>query len=123
MRDQRNTARESPELAGKAVLSGRTDAECSVGELAATGARLSFSHPIILPRQFTLRFAGEDHRVTVVWQAGVSAGVRFQSPTRAYVPEQKKRFASGVGADEAAVLSAADHLPLRGRRLLARPHA
>jgi hypothetical protein len=93
MPNSRKSARQASKLQGKAVLSGRADVECSIRDLSQTGARLSFRNPIILPRQFTLQFASEDHRVTVVWQAGLFAGVRFQTPTRAYVPEQKKRFA------------------------------
>jgi hypothetical protein len=91
--NSRKSARQASRMEAKAVLSGRADVECSIRDLSPTGARLSFRNPIILPRQFHLHFAGEDHRVTVVWQAGLFAGVRFQSPTRAYVPEQKKRFA------------------------------
>ena len=92
MPNQRKTARSASKLEAKAVLSGRADVACTISDLSATGARLSFRHPTILPRQFNLRFGSEDHRATVVWQAGLFAGVRFQSPTRAYVPAQKKRF-------------------------------
>jgi len=93
MPNNRKTPRSASKLEAKAILSGRADVACTIRDLSATGARLSFRNPTILPRQFKLRFGSEDHRATVVWQAGLFAGVRFQSPTRAYVPEQKKRFA------------------------------
>jgi len=93
MRDHRKSPRATSKLEGKAVLSGRADVRCTIRDLSATGARLSFRNPTILPRQFNLRFGAEDHRATVVWQAGLFAGVRFQSPTRAHAPVQKKRFA------------------------------
>lgn len=93
MREDRKSPRASSKLEGKALLSGRPDIPCTIRDLSATGARLSFRNPIILPRQFTLRFSAEDHRATVVWQAGLFAGVRFQAPTRAYTPPPKKRFA------------------------------
>lgn len=93
MREDRKSPRAASKLEGKAVLSGRSDVPCRIRDLSATGARLSFRNPIILPRQFSLRFGEETHRATVVWQAGLFAGVRFQSPTRAYTPPPKKRFA------------------------------
>jgi hypothetical protein len=93
MRDHRRAARAASKLEGKAVLSGRADVRCTIRDLSATGARLSFRNPTILPRQFNLRFGTEDHRATVVWQAGLFAGVRFHAPTRTYVPAPKKRFA------------------------------
>jgi len=92
MPNQRKTPRANSKLAAKAILSGRADVPCTIRDLSATGARLSFRNPTILPRVFNLQFASEDHRATVVWQAGLFAGVRFQAPTRAYVPQQKKRF-------------------------------
>ena len=93
MRDNRKSPRKQSRLQGKAILSGRADVDCSIRDLNATGARLGFRYPTILPRIFNLRFGEEEQRVTVIWQAGIIAGVRFQKPTRAYVPEQKKRFA------------------------------
>ena len=56
MPNQRKTPRSASKLEAKAVLSGRADVACTISDLSATGARLSFRHPTILPRQFNLRF-------------------------------------------------------------------
>jgi len=82
MREFRNTPRSSSKKQGKAFISGQ-EIECSVRDSSATGARLGFRHPTFLPKTFRLRFDGEDQRVTVIWQRGLQAGVRFQSPIRA----------------------------------------
>ena len=45
--------------------------------------------PLFLPKSFRLRFGGNDQRVSVVWQRGLLAGVRFQTPIR--LPAAKKK--------------------------------
>ena len=89
MADNRNAPRVASKHSGKAVIGGRTDIECVVRDVSSTGARISFGNAAFLPKTFSLRFGGEDHKVTVKWQRGLEAGVRFQTPIRS--PVQKKR--------------------------------
>ena len=89
MPDNRNAPRVAAKHSGKAIIGGGTDIECTVRDVSSTGARISFSHPAFLPKTFTLRFGGEDHKVSVKWQRGLEAGLRFQTPIRS--PVQKKR--------------------------------
>jgi hypothetical protein len=72
------------------VIIGRTEVECTIRDVSATGARLSFRHPLFLPRMFRLRFDGRDHLVTVVWQGGLFAGVRFQTPDATLGPARRR---------------------------------
>jgi hypothetical protein len=74
------------------VIGGGPEVTCTIRDLSATGARLSFSHPTFLPRTFRLLFDEQDQRVTVRWQAGVMAGVRFQTPLRHLAPKKKRRW-------------------------------
>ena len=78
---------------GKAVISGRNEVECTIRDLSSLGARLKFSHPTFLPRQFRLVFDDSDQKVTVIWQAGVVAGVRFQTPLPQSAHKQKSGLA------------------------------
>jgi hypothetical protein len=89
MAESRNAPRATTKHQGKVVVGGRTDIECQIKDLSSTGAKISFSNPTFLPKVFTLKFDGEEHRVTVKWQRGLQAGVRFQTPIRS--PVQKKR--------------------------------
>ena len=90
MAEKRSAPRQSAKQPGKAVISGRSEVECTIRDLSSLGARLKFSHPTFLPRQFRLVFDDSDQKVTVIWQAGVIAGVRFQTPLR-NLPKRKKR--------------------------------
>lgn len=90
MRESRRVPRLSAKQRGTAIISGRAAIECIIRDLSSTGARLSFSHPTILPRAFRLQFEDHDERVSVIWQGGLFAGVKFQTPMRA-LPPQKKR--------------------------------
>jgi PilZ domain len=90
MAEARNAPRAPAKQQGKAVISGRSEVKCTIRDLSALGARLSFMNPTFLPRQFRLQFDEQDQKVTVVWQAGVLAGVRFQQPLR-HLPVQKKK--------------------------------
>jgi len=76
---------------GTAHIAGRTGLDCTVRDVSVHGARLSFHNPTILPRQFRLQFDEHDQRVTVVWQAGVLAGVRFQTPIKQFAQARRKR--------------------------------
>ena len=94
-RNRERTARRRQACKARPIISGRPEIACTIRDLSATGARLSFRNPTILPRPFTLRFDEEDQRVTVVWQAGCLAGVSFQTPIRRL--RRRRRSASGSG--------------------------
>ncbi len=90
MAELRNAPRLPAKQRGKAIINGRNEVDCTIRDLSSLGARLKFSHPTFLPRQFRLVFDESDQKVTVIWQAGVIAGVRFQTPLR-NLPARKKR--------------------------------
>jgi len=89
MAESRVAPRVPAKQQGKALIGGRADIDCTIRDLSALGARLRFSNPTFLPRQFRLQFDDQEQKVTVIWQAGVLAGVRFQTPLR-NMPERKK---------------------------------
>ena len=97
MPDKRDAPRATAKQQGKAVVGGRADIECAIRDLSSTGAKLSFSNPTFLPKTFVLRFSGDDHRVTVKWQRGLQAGVRFQTPIRSPVPKKRRLLAWATG--------------------------
>ena len=82
MAESRTAPRITAKNRGTAIISGRAEIDCQIRDLSAHGARLSFLNPTILPRQFQLQFDGHDRRVTVIWQAGRLAGVKFQTPIK-----------------------------------------
>jgi hypothetical protein len=90
MAEARTAPRATAKNRGTAIISGRTEIDCMIRDLSSHGARLSFLNPTILPRQFQLRFDDQDQRVTVIWQKGRLAGVKFQSPIRRPGAAQKK---------------------------------
>lgn len=90
MAELRNAPRSPAKRKGKAVINGRSEVDCTVRDLSSLGARLNFPHPTFLPRKFRLVFDDQDQNVTVIWQAGMLAGVRFQQPIRS-LPAAKKR--------------------------------
>ncbi len=92
MAESRRTPRATAKQHGLAVISGRSAIPCTIRDLSATGAKLSFHNPTILPRIFSLQFEDEEHRATVVWQAGVLAGVRFQTPRRHIILKKKRAW-------------------------------
>jgi hypothetical protein len=92
MPDLRRVARVASRQRGKALIGDRSAVTCTVRDLSPLGARLSFSNPTFLPRRFLLQIDGEEERnVTVIWQAGVLAGVRFATPLRPVAPPRKKK--------------------------------
>lgn len=90
MPDLRNAPRSPARQPGRIVISGRPEIPCTIRDLSSLGARLSFMNPTILPRSFRVLFDDQDAKVTVIWQAGVLAGVRFQTPIR-HLPAPKRR--------------------------------
>jgi hypothetical protein len=91
MAESRVAPRLTAKQKGKALIGSGKELDCTVRDLSTLGARLSFMNPAFLPRQFRLQFDGHDEKVTVVWQAGVLAGVRFQKPIHG-LPQVKKRM-------------------------------
>lgn len=80
MSDFRNAPRKSTRQKGTAIIGRKTEIACTIRDVSATGARLSFQNPTILPRTFRLRFDEHDQPVTLRWRSGLFAGVRFTSP-------------------------------------------
>lgn len=90
--DDRNAPRTSTRQKGTAIVSGGSEIACTVRDVSATGARLSFQHPTFLPRTFRLKFDDMDQRVTVMWRRGLFAGVRFANPIRTHVPKKRRSW-------------------------------
>jgi hypothetical protein len=92
MAESRNAPRSGTKHKGTAVVSGGSEIACTVRDVSATGARLSFQHPTFLPRTFRLKFDDTDQRVRVMWRRGLLAGVRFAAPIRAHVPQKRRSW-------------------------------
>jgi PilZ domain len=62
-----------------AILRPGVEIECTVLDTSETGARLRFRGGVILPKKFAVHLAdaGREIGVTVVWQKGTLAGVRY----------------------------------------------
>jgi len=91
MRESRIAPRSTAKKRGTAAIGGRAEIDCVIRDISPIGARLNFPHPTILPRAFRLKFDGQDHKVTVIWQAGLLAGVRFHAPIKPFASAPKKR--------------------------------
>ena len=92
MAESRNAPRSSTKQKGTAIVSGGTEIACTIRDVSATGARLSFQNPTFLPRTFRLKFDDHDQRVTVMWRRGLFAGVRFTSPIRTNAPRKRRSW-------------------------------
>jgi len=90
MPETRNAQRSAARQRSFAVLGGHARVECTIRDISATGARLNFRNPIFLPRRFMLQFNSETQPVVVMWQSGLFAGVRFQTPIRLASPPRAK---------------------------------
>ena len=77
-----------------AILKPGVEIDCTVVDTSETGARLTFRSRVILPKKFRLYLAvpGREVDVSVVWQKGTLAGVRYG--TR--LPEAKVRPSAGL---------------------------
>ena len=103
MAEHRSAPRSATRETGKAIISGRAEVECTIRDISSTGARISFRQPTFLPRTFNLRLAAEgDQKVTVMWQGGVLAGVRFQNPLRTRAPAKRRSIFSWGGKARAS---------------------
>jgi hypothetical protein len=92
MPEARNAPRIVAKQQGIVHINGRPEIACTVRNLSNTGAQLNFSNPTILPRAFHLKFDGSEQRVTVIWQSGRLAGVRFQTPLRGIGAAAKRKM-------------------------------
>ena len=75
-----------------AILKPGAEVECTIVDTSETGARLSFHTRVILPKRFRLYLAeaGRETEVSVVWQKGMLAGVRYSE--RLLEPKIRSRF-------------------------------
>jgi hypothetical protein len=57
-------------------------ATCTIEEVSNTGGRLHFTHSIVLPLKFVLKFVDDEYEemVTMVWRKGAVVGVSFARP-------------------------------------------
>jgi len=96
MTEERVAPRSAVKYQGKVILPGRSEIECTIRDVSATGARLQFKARSFLPRTFELRFDGTAKQARVMWQSGLFAGVRFSEPLS--MPKtQKRRSLFGFG--------------------------
>ena len=81
MRDRRTTSRLAVSNIGSAVTTAFS-ANCSIEEMSEVGARLQFSHAMVLPLKLILKVAddGYEELVTMVWRRGAVVGVSFARP-------------------------------------------
>lgn len=84
MDEHRVTTRRRTVKEGKVILTKWTVMDCLVRDLSHTGALLEFATPTKLPAEFRLRILvmGAEAPVELVWQRGLKAGVRFETPLR-----------------------------------------
>lgn len=89
-------SRRAPRIPGKQQgivhIAGRPEIMCAVRNLSNLGAQLNFAHPTILPRSFDLKFDDHSQRVSVVWQSGKLAGVKFHAPLTGVSAPKKKAW-------------------------------
>ena len=93
LQDHRSAPRRRVRQRAVAILKPGVDVECTLVDTSETGARLMFHTRVILPKKFKLYLivAEREVDVTVVWQRGTLAGVRYSSR----VPEPKSRPSAG----------------------------
>jgi hypothetical protein len=102
LEDHRSAPRRRVRQRAVAILKPGVDIDCTLVDTSETGARLMFHTRVILPKKFRLYLIVAERQVdvSVVWQRGTLAGVRYS--TR--VPEAKtKTSASFVQRILAAV--------------------
>lgn len=78
--ERRKNPRSRTLLGGRAVFNERfSTMDCRVRDISATGARLRFGGPPLVPRWFELHLVerGERRRVERVWTSGQDMGVAF----------------------------------------------
>ena len=91
--DHRSAPRRRVRERAVAILRPGVQVDCTVLDTSETGARLTFRSRVILPKKFRLFMAAPAREVdvSVVWQKGTLAGVRYA--TR--LPEARVRSSAG----------------------------
>src|SRR3954462_13829819 len=100
MDEQRAAPRKRTLLRGRIEFNNRQSSlDCLIRDLSETGARLTISENVALPRRFDLHIPNRDHAVPVelCWRIRDAAGVRFSS-------EQESSCPQAIPADVAARL-------------------
>ena len=78
-RENRSAHRRRIKQRAVVILKPGIAIECTALDTSDTGARLNFRSRVILPRKFRLHLTEPAHEtnVSVVWQKGTQAGVRY----------------------------------------------
>ncbi len=77
--EKRSEARHDTYMPGRVAVGAAQPRDCTVRDISATGARLTFAEPLELPHEFDLLIltTGEHCRVATRWRRGRQIGVRF----------------------------------------------
>jgi hypothetical protein len=80
--DKRRARRQRTLKEGKVLLSDWTAIDCTIRDLTAEGARIVLGGATSLPQEFRLVTVATSTMmpVTLLWQRGLAAGVRFAGP-------------------------------------------
>jgi hypothetical protein len=96
--ERRTTQRQKTLLAGKAIFgANRFVLDCSVRDLSAGGAKLSFADPLEMPDLFELHLPSRDSvfRAEVRWRKGRQIGVKFRAVLRRPTQEPMRLAEAG----------------------------
>ena len=79
LNEHRSAHRRHVKQRAVAILKPGAEIDCTVLDTSETGARLSFRSRVILPKRFRiyLSAAAREIDVSVIWQKGTMAGVRY----------------------------------------------
>jgi hypothetical protein len=77
--EQRSAHRRHVKQRAVAILKPGAEVDCTVLDTSETGARLNFRNRVILPKKFKVYLSAPAREidVSVVWQKGTLAGVRY----------------------------------------------
>ncbi|HWT29480.1 MAG TPA: PilZ domain-containing protein [Propylenella sp.] len=77
--DHRSAPRRRVRERAVAILKPGVEVDCTILDTSETGARLTFRSRVILPKKFRLYLAAPAREVdvSVIWQKGTLAGVRY----------------------------------------------
>lgn len=89
MSEQRSAHRRHVKQRAVAILKPGAEIDCTVLDTSETGARINFRNRVILPKKFRVYLSdpAREIDVSVVWQKGTLAGVRYA----VRVPAPKER--------------------------------
>jgi hypothetical protein len=98
MDERRESRRQKTLLAGKIIFgANRFAMDCSIRDLSAGGARLSFADPLGIPDEFELQLPsrGTVFRAEVRWRRRREVGVKFRAVLR--WPSREPERVAAVG--------------------------